>query len=204
MRRRAPWPPRARRAAPDQAGTRRRRDQVHAGKIDSGLAERLFERDRQVLQVRAGGELRHDAAELRVGAYLRCDDVGENRPSPSKTATDVSSQDVSIPRTTKPSPRVSTSLPAQPADPLLRSGASPAGRPRPGNLRRRAADSLVGHDRGDVARGRHVEGDVARGHAFRGDRLAGEGEDLARAALFDRDREPSGHARSIVVVGAAT
>src|SRR6266536_499832 len=54
-------------------------------------------------------------------------------------------------------------------------------------LVRRPADSLLGDDRADVARRRHVESGMSRADSGGGNRLAREGEHLANRALFDRD-----------------
>ena len=65
---------------PDQARPRRGRDEPDFGQSHSGLRERLLEHRGQVLQMRAGRQLRHDAAVARVRPHLRGDDVGSDRP----------------------------------------------------------------------------------------------------------------------------
>ena len=54
---------------------------MHADLIepDVRLAQRLVDDRQQPLQVGAGGDLRHDAAEAGVQVGLRGDDVGQDR-----------------------------------------------------------------------------------------------------------------------------
>ena len=65
-----------------------------------GARERLLEHGGQVLEVRARGDLGHDAA-VAARAPRICDETTfeRTRPSPSRIAAEVSSQEVSMPRT---------------------------------------------------------------------------------------------------------
>ena len=89
----------------EQARRARHRDAVDVGEADPGLGERALDRAGQELEVRARGQLGHDAAELAVHV-LRRDHVREQARrntragrAVSTTAAAVSSQEVSMPRT---------------------------------------------------------------------------------------------------------
>jgi hypothetical protein len=61
-----------------QAGTARDGDEVEVGGFRAGLPKGYVEQMREALEVVAGGQLRHDAAELFVKLDLGVDDVGED------------------------------------------------------------------------------------------------------------------------------
>ena len=79
-------------------------DPVERRRIDPASAKRAAHQLVDMVEMRAGGDLRHDAAIGRVLGELRLDQVGADRrvrgPSPT-TATAVSSQLVSMPRTVR-------------------------------------------------------------------------------------------------------
>ena len=85
----------------DESGRIRHRDGVDVGRTRIG--ERLLDHRHDRREVRARRDLRHDAAEHAMHV-LRQDDERANAhvvaaPVPSRTAADVSSHDVSMPRT---------------------------------------------------------------------------------------------------------
>ena len=93
--------------AADQARPAGRGDAVEVGEIEPRLGQRLGDQPVDPLEMGARGDLRHDAAEAAMLGQLAVDDVGEDaadrpcvaRSGASTTATAVSSQLVSIPRT---------------------------------------------------------------------------------------------------------
>ena len=64
----------------DQTRTGRGGDEPDVLERDGRRGERLLERRREVLEVRARGDLRHDAAVGRVRGELGGDDVGQDAP----------------------------------------------------------------------------------------------------------------------------
>jgi len=65
----------------DEAGTARDGDSLNIVEADARLFERLQDDGHDGLDVLAGGDLRHDAAEAAVRPNLRSDDVGQQFPS---------------------------------------------------------------------------------------------------------------------------
>ena len=92
--------------AADQPGPAGRGDAVEIGKPSAGLGQRLGHQPVEPLEMGAGGDLRHHAAEAAMLGELAVDDIGQDSADrhrvavgASTTATAVSSQLVSMPRT---------------------------------------------------------------------------------------------------------
>ena len=92
--------------AADQARPAGRGDAVEIGETEACLGQRILDQPVDALEMGARGDLRHHAAEAAMLGQLAVDDIGQDRgragrrpAGASTTATAVSSQLVSMPRT---------------------------------------------------------------------------------------------------------